>query len=91
MKRVELTIHGRVQGVFYRASAQDKARILGLTGWVRNEPDGTVTATAEGDKEKLKEFVEWCKEGSPPAEVTQVEEKWKRKASGQFDDFEIRY
>ncbi len=91
MKQVTLTIHGRVQGVFYRASAQDKARALGLTGWVRNETDGTVKAVVEGEEEQLQTFIEWCREGSPPARVTNIEEEWSEHASGRWSDFEIRY
>ncbi len=90
MKRAELKITGQVQGVFFRAFAQSKAQELGLKGWVRNEPDDSVKVIAEGQERKLKEFIEWCKEGSPSAKVDKVEVVW-QEALGGFDRFEIRY
>lgn len=68
---VHLRIKGRVQGVFFRKSAQDKARELGLTGWIRNNPDGTVETVAKGDREE--EFVEWCNKGPVGSEVRDIE------------------
>ena len=72
MTRVELVVRGRVQGVFYRASARDVAERLGLTGEVRNLPDGRVEAIAEGERERLEEFIDWCRRGPPMAEVEEV-------------------
>ncbi len=66
-------IHGRVQGVFYRKYAKDKARELNLTGFVKNETEGTVYFEVEGDNEKVEEFKKWCMKGSPGAKVTNME------------------
>ncbi len=74
MTRASYTIHvyGKVQGVFFRASAQDKAETLGVFGWVKNEPDGSVLIEAEGPEDKLEEFVAWCKQGPNHAKVEKV-------------------
>ncbi len=69
---VHLRIKGRVQGVFFRKSAQDKARELGLTGWIRNNPDGTVETVAKGPHEE--EFIEWCKKGPVNSKVRSIEQ-----------------
>lgn len=66
-------IYGRVQGVFFRASAQRKARQIGIKGWVRNEPDGTVLVLAFGTGEQVLEMENWCHDGSDMAQVTKVE------------------
>lgn len=68
-KHVTLKISGVVQGVFFRASTKEKAVALNITGLVRNEPDGSVYAEAEGEEEKLMEFVAWCHHGPPRAVV----------------------
>lgn len=70
---VKLKIYGRVQGVFYRQSTRQKAQELGLSGWVRNLPDGAVEAQAFGDQEVVNEFVDWCRIGPPHANVEKVE------------------
>jgi acylphosphatase len=69
---VHLLIKGKVQGVFYRASAKDIAEQLSLSGWVKNTKDGDVEAMATGDEDRIKEFIEWCKKGPSRAEVTKV-------------------
>lgn len=89
-KRVELKIFGKVQGVFYRISAQKKALELNLVGFVKNENDGTVKIIAEGNKNNLKQFISWCYSGPIIAKVEQVEEKW-QKYQGGFNSFEIKY
>lgn len=71
--RAHLRIRGRVQGVGFRAYAQDEALALGLTGWVRNRADGTVEAVAEGEETRVERFVTWCHAGPPGAHVTDVE------------------
>ncbi len=86
--RAELKIYGRVQGVFYRARAQDKAQELGLTGWVKNTADGIVECLAEGKKEDLEKFIAWCYEGSKTAQVAKVEVKW-LPFEGEFRQFVI--
>ena len=73
MKRVRLRIYGRVQGVFYRATAREQARRLGLTGYVKNEMDGSVTAEVQGPEDKINEFIIWAHNGPPLAEVVKVD------------------
>jgi acylphosphatase len=68
-----IRIAGRVQGVFYRASARAEADRLGLRGFVRNESDGSVYAEAEGEREALDRFVAWCRVGPAHARVDHVE------------------
>lgn len=66
-------IYGRVQGVFYRQSSQQEARRLGLTGYARNNPDGTVTIEAEGAPAALDALQAWCQQGPAGAKVERVE------------------
>ncbi len=87
-KRVHLIIKGRVQGVFFRASTRDKARELGLTGWVKNSADGSVEAVFEGPNEQLKKAVNWCYKGPPGAHVTSIDEKW-YDFTGEFNNFDV--
>jgi acylphosphatase len=72
-RRVRLLISGRVQGVGYRASAQDEAEALGLRGWVRNLHSGQVELAAEGPPEAVEALVRWCRRGPPGGRVTEVE------------------
>jgi acylphosphatase len=88
--RAELVITGRVQGVFYRGSAQDEAERLGLTGEVRNRPDGAVEAVVEGPKDRVEEFIAWCRRGPPSARVEEVEVRWGA-PSGQFRGFRVTH
>ena len=74
-RHLSILVSGRVQGVFYRASAKSKAEELGITGFVQNLPDGKVYIEAEGMDEKLDRFKSWCAEGPPRAQVEQVEIK----------------
>ena len=76
MKRAKVVVHGSVQGVFFRAETRDRARSLGLAGWVRNAPDGTVEAVLEGDDEQVESMVEWCRRGPDGARVEEVEVAW---------------
>ena len=87
-KRAHLIIKGRVQGVFYRASAKKKAEELGLTGSAKNLPEDTVEIIAEGPSEKLKEFVQWCWKGPDGAQVKNVAVVWYI-SKKQFKSFEI--
>ena len=89
-KRVHLRIHGSVQGVFFRAKAQQKAFELELSGWIRNNSDGSVEVLAEGEGERLKSMVEWCRVGPPQAVVKHVIEDWGA-ATGEFEEFTIEY
>jgi acylphosphatase len=76
LKRAKVIVHGAVQGVFFRVEARDRARSLGLAGWVRNVPDGTVEAVFEGDDERVESIVEWCRRGPAGARVEEVEVDW---------------
>lgn len=81
-------ISGKVQGVWYRASAQDAAIERGITGWARNLPDGRVEVIACGERGSLMEFYAWLKEGPPlalVAEVTIEEIPWQ-----EFDRFGVK-
>ncbi|GMU61846.1 MAG: hypothetical protein AMXMBFR34_36090 [Myxococcaceae bacterium] len=67
-----MIVKGLVQGVCYRATAQDEARALGLAGWVRNLPNGDVEARAQGDGPKVDAFITWCRRGPDEARVEAV-------------------
>ena len=71
----ELIISGKVQGVWYRASAQDKAISLGLKGWVKNHGHSEVHVWVQGNKDAIQSFVTWCHDGPRSAEVQSVSEK----------------
>ncbi len=90
MKRAHIWVSGRVQGVFYRATAKEVADRLRLTGWVRNLPDGRVEAVVEGPEDAVKAFIDWCWEGPPLARVEDVEVVWED-PTGEFSGFKIRY
>ena len=72
MKTIRLTIRGKVQGVFYRATAKEIADVLGVKGWVKNLPDRNVEITATATGESLQKFTGWCKQGPPRAKVDDV-------------------
>ena len=71
-----LSIRGRVQGVYYRASTQAEAKARGLTGWVRNEPDRSVSAWLQGERDVVDAMIAWCHEGPPSARVDAVQVQW---------------
>jgi len=71
--RLRVRILGRVQGVFFRAEAQQRAESLGVAGWIRNAEDGSVEATFEGDEERVHSLVDWCRRGPGGAQVDDVE------------------
>jgi acylphosphatase len=73
MRRVHLTASGLVQGVFFRASARDEARRLGLTGWARNTPQDTVELEVQGRPDAVEDFIEFCRRGPGQAEVESLE------------------
>ncbi|GAB4334134.1 MAG: acylphosphatase [Flammeovirgaceae bacterium] len=87
-KHLKITVSGRVQGVFYRASTEEKAKSLGLTGFVRNMPNGEVYIEAEGTEDQLNAFVKWCKSGPPLAKVESV--KVEEGMMVNFQKFEVR-
>ena len=88
LKQVHLFVRGRVQGVFFRASAQREAKRLGLTGWVKNRLDGAVEFLAEGEEDALKELLGWANHGPSAARVERVDVRW-RSFVGDFSDFRI--
>jgi len=90
MKRAHIILTGRVQGVFFRDGTKNKARALGLKGWVRNVDSDKVEVMAEGEEDKLRELVEYCKKGPDAAEVSDIEIEYSD-ASGGFEGFSVRY
>ena len=88
MKRIHIIVKGNVQGVFFRANTKDIAIKLGLKGYVKNLPDGSVEIVAEG--EKVNELIEFCKKGTEYAKVEDVVVKV-GKHKNEFENFEIRY
>jgi acylphosphatase len=73
LRHLDIRVSGRVQGVFYRASTEEAARRIGVTGTVRNEPDGSVRVEAEGTAAQLDRFLAWLNHGPPAARVESVE------------------
>lgn len=90
MERVHLQIHGRVQGVCFRAAAQKEANRLGVDGWIRNAEDEGVEVLAQGPRRELEAFVEWCNHGPPSAIVQKVDLVWEP-AHRIEQGFRIRY
>jgi acylphosphatase len=71
-----VSVTGRVQGVGFRLGVERRARSLGLAGWVRNEPDGSVVARLEGPRERVESLVDWCRRGPTGAEVRGLSVVW---------------
>lgn len=90
MKRVHLFVTGVVQGVAFRAWTVRTARARGVTGWVRNLPDGRVEAVAEGEDHAVDAVTAWCGQGPPAATVTKMEAR-EESYTGDFTDFRILY
>jgi acylphosphatase len=88
-RRVKFRVIGRVQGVAFRASAQDEAERLGVHGWIRNRPSGDVEGEAEGEASLVDAFVAWCGQGPPGARVDFCEVADQEYAA-EFKRFEIR-
>jgi len=88
LKRIEIIVRGRVQGVYYRATAEREARQHGLTGWVKNRKDGAVEMVLEGEEDAVKYFLAWAQVGPSTARVDKVETRW-RSYTGEFTDFRI--
>ncbi len=74
--RAHVWVSGQVQGVFFRAYAEDEAGYRKVHGWIRNASDGRVEAAFEGAPEAVAAMVQWCHRGSPAARVTGVEVVW---------------
>jgi acylphosphatase len=88
--RVHLLVSGRVQGVAFRAYTEDEARRLGVSGWVRNLPDGRVEVEAEGERAALLGLVRFCERGPPAARVEEVRVDW-RAWRGDLGPFATRH
>ncbi|MBF1989495.1 acylphosphatase [Fischerella thermalis] len=86
--RAHLFISGRVQGVGYRFATVDTASQLGLSGWVRNLPDGRVEAVFEGVQEVVEEMIRWCHQGPPAAMVKDVVVEYEKPEG--LNRFEVR-
>ena len=87
---VYVKIHGKVQGVWFRASTKQKAEQLGLTGWVRNTDDGCVEAVFEGGEKQVQDMIQWCYQGPPLSKVKNVEVK-NQNPTNNFDSFSVEY
>jgi len=90
LARLEATVHGLVQGVYFRHFTLQEARRQGVAGWVANQPDGTVRVVAEGDEPALRRLLDYLHHGPSGAHVEYVESAWLA-ASGSFADFRVRY
>jgi acylphosphatase len=88
--RAHVLVSGVVQGVLFRATTRDRAQQLGVSGFVRNTPDGRVEAVFEGEKENVEKMVEFCKSGPPGARVDHAEVAWED-CRGEFEEFVVRY
>lgn len=88
IKCVQISIRGRVTGVYFRASAQREAKRLGITGWVRNRNDASIELLAEGEEDAIKELVSWSHHGPSAARVENVDVRY-RSYSGDYSDFRI--
>lgn len=74
--RAHVWVSGHVQGVTFRAYAEDEAAFRGVAGWIRNAPDGRVEAVLEGPRPSVEAMIQWCHRGSPASCVTGVEVTW---------------
>jgi acylphosphatase len=88
VKRVHAFVSGEVQGVFFRYETRERARRLGVAGWVRNNPDGRVEAVFEGPEESVDQMVAWCRRGPEHADVRDVEVR--EKDPEGLGSFEVR-
>jgi acylphosphatase len=90
MKHINIKISGRVQGVLFRDAARRNGKKLDLTGFVRNDVDGSVYIEAEGEEENLEKFLAWCRRGPPFARVDDVQIE-PSKTLKNYEDFMIQY
>jgi len=88
--RAHVFVEGHVQGVFFRDTTRARARRLGVTGWVRNLPDGRVEAVFEGEEDAVRQMVDFVHRGPPEAIVTHVDVEYSE-YTGEFDRFRIRF
>lgn len=90
MLQYEITVKGRVQGVGFRQFAKEKARDHSIKGWVKNMPDGTVQAVAQGEEKDLETFIDYLKTGPSMARVNNLS-KYKTNNLSDFDKFSVNY
>jgi acylphosphatase len=90
MVAMHMKIFGRVQGVWFRANTQEAAQRHGLTGWVRNTPDGAVEVHAQGEHEAVDNLLSWCYQGPPGARVDKIDFK-QTSVDDSLRGFSIRY
>lgn len=89
MKTYKIQVYGVVQGVFFRASTKNAAIDNNLTGFVRNEPDGSVYIEATGTEEDIQKFIKWCHSGSSQSVVEKVD--YEEIEKQEYDSFTIQY
>ncbi|HEY41093.1 MAG TPA: acylphosphatase [Dehalococcoidia bacterium] len=87
---ISAIVYGRVQGVYYRAFVRRRAAELGLAGYARNLPDGTVEVRAEGEREQLQKLIGHLESGPPAARVAKVVTNWSE-YTGDYTGFSVRY
>jgi acylphosphatase len=87
LQTISIIVKGKVQGVYYRQTTQEKAMALGINGTVRNLPDRSVKILATGTKEQLDKLLAWCRQGPSRAEVSDIE--WKEEELRSFHDFRV--
>jgi len=88
--RIHVIVEGRVQGVFFRAFTREAALNLGLSGWVKNRPNGSVEAVVEGEKTAVEKMLQWFYQGSPNSIVEEVHTT-EESPLGDTGTFEIHY
>jgi acylphosphatase len=88
--RAHAIISGRVQGVFFRMETKRAADRFGVSGWVRNLKDGAVEAVFEGQRDRVQAVLDWCRQGPPHADVTDVAVTW-GEFTGEFKGFNIAF
>ncbi len=91
VQRLSARVTGRVQGVGFRQFVATRARGLGLTGWVKNDPGGSVTVVAEGPRKTLDDFLDHLRTGPSLARVEDVSADWEEEPSGAFQGFSVRF
>ncbi len=90
MKQYEIKVTGRVQGVWFRKFTEDKAKMMGIKGWVKNTPDGNVLIMVQAEKTDLETFIDYLKIGPPMARVDKISSSELHVLS-DFDNFSIKY
>ncbi len=87
MVELHAIVHGMVQGVWFRAWTRDLAREMGVSGWVRNRPDGGVEILARGERKQVEQFLDRLHDGPPLARVARIDTDWREtdQDSGRFD------